>query len=134
MHLHTCLSISSLPSLLICLFMCLFTYFERKEQREKERIPDRLRTVSTEPDMGLELTSHEIMTWAKIKNQLLNWLSHPGALNLPPFDITTPSSAEFFCEHDSFNSTGAEIAMTHYNSHIQLTMLYFLVLSVLKLD
>ena len=25
-----------------------------------------LRAVSTEPDAGLELTSHEIMTWAEV--------------------------------------------------------------------
>ena len=23
---------------------------------------------------------HEIMTWAQIESQMLNWLSHPGAL------------------------------------------------------
>ena len=26
----------------------------------------RLRAVSTEPDAGLELTNHEIMTWAEV--------------------------------------------------------------------
>ena len=31
-------------------------------EREGERIPSRLCTVSTEPDMGLKLTNHEIMT------------------------------------------------------------------------
>ena len=35
---------------------------EREREREKERIPSRLRTVSTEPDVGLEVTNHEIMT------------------------------------------------------------------------
>ena len=29
--------------------------------------------------MGIELTNHEIMTWAKTKSQTLNWLSHSGA-------------------------------------------------------
>ena len=28
--------------------------------------------------MGLKLMSHEIMTWAEIKSQTLNWLRHPG--------------------------------------------------------
>ena len=34
----------------------------RSRERGKERIPSRLHTVSTEPDVGLELTNHEIMT------------------------------------------------------------------------
>ena len=47
--------------------------------RERERIPSRLRTVSTEPGMGLELTDHEIMTCTEIKSWMPNRLSHPGA-------------------------------------------------------
>ena len=31
-------------------------------EREGDRILSRLRTVSAEPDAGLELTNHEIMT------------------------------------------------------------------------
>ena len=34
----------------------------RERERERERIPSRLLTVSTEPDVGLELTNCEIMT------------------------------------------------------------------------
>ena len=36
----------------------------RKGQRERgsERIPSRLRTVSTEPEVGLEFTNREIIT------------------------------------------------------------------------
>ena len=34
----------------------------QKGQREGERIPSRLYTVSAEPDAGLELTNGEIMT------------------------------------------------------------------------
>ena len=33
-----------------------------ERERERERIPGRLHTVSTEPNAGLEQTSHEIMT------------------------------------------------------------------------
>ena len=47
-------------------------------QREGDRIPSRLHTVSAEPDVGLKLTKHEIMIWAETKSQNLNWLSHPG--------------------------------------------------------
>ena len=50
-----------------------------ESEGERERIPSRLHTVS----VGLEPTNHEIMTWAEIKNQALNWLSHPGTLKKP---------------------------------------------------
>ena len=35
---------------------------ERGGPRRRERIPSRLYAVSTEPDVGLEPTNHEIMT------------------------------------------------------------------------
>ena len=35
--------------------------------------------LNAEPDAGLKLMNREIMTWAKIKSQMLNWQSHPGA-------------------------------------------------------
>ena len=47
-------------------------------EREGERIPARLHTVRVEPDAGLELMNHEIMTWAETKSGTLNRLSHPG--------------------------------------------------------
>ena len=34
----------------------------KKRERGRERIPSRLCTVITEPDVGLELTNREIMT------------------------------------------------------------------------
>ena len=43
---------------------------ERKGERDS--IPSRLRAVSAEPDMGLELTNQEIMTWSEIKSRTLN--------------------------------------------------------------
>ena len=51
-------------------FLSLFVCFERKTERDHEQgrgrgregIPSRLHTVSTEPDVGLELTNPEIMT------------------------------------------------------------------------
>ena len=35
---------------------------EGQRERERERIPNSFPTVSTEPDVELELTNHEIMT------------------------------------------------------------------------
>ena len=55
------------PSDFQFVFLSSFT-FEREREREcrlgrgRERIPNRLRTVSTEPDTGLDPANHEIMT------------------------------------------------------------------------
>ena len=43
-----------------------------------ERIPSRLCTVSTEPNVGLGLMNYGILTRAEIKSGTLNLLSHPG--------------------------------------------------------
>ena len=59
-------------------FEGLFIYFERvREQgrgreRGRERIPSRLRVVSTEPDAGHDPTNCEMTIWAKIKSQMLD--------------------------------------------------------------
>ena len=48
--------------------MFLFIYFERERvrrggaEREGERIPSRLHTVSAKPDAGLKLENRELMT------------------------------------------------------------------------
>ena len=55
---------------------------EGKSVWERKGIPSRLRTVSTEPNAGLKLMNHKIITWAEIKRQTLNWLSHPGNLKM----------------------------------------------------
>ena len=59
---------------------------ERGRQRGREREsqagsvpPVNMEPISAEPDMGLELTSCEIRTWAEIKSQTLKGLSHSGA-------------------------------------------------------
>ena len=52
---------------------------EGHREKEGERIPSRLCTISAEPDTGLELMNREIVTSAEIKRQVLNRLSHPGA-------------------------------------------------------
>ena len=43
---------------------------------EREKIPSRLRAVSAEPDEGLKLTNHEIVTQVEFKGWMLNHLSH----------------------------------------------------------
>ena len=41
----------------------MFTYFEGERGRKrKERIPNRLHTVNTEPDVGLDLRNRETVT------------------------------------------------------------------------
>ena len=56
--------------------------FERRggAETERHRIQSRLQAVSTEPNMGPQLISSEILTRAKV----LNRLNHPGA---PPCDF-----------------------------------------------
>ena len=51
----------------------------RDRERGRQRIPSGIRAVSAEPGVGLKLMNCEIMTGAKIKSQLLNQLSPPGA-------------------------------------------------------
>ena len=49
-----------------CFFFLSLFSFERESvcgrERGRQRIPNRLCTVSAEPDMGLKLRKHEIMT------------------------------------------------------------------------
>ena len=45
--------------------------------RGRERTPSRLHAVSAEPDEGLELANHEIMTRSKVRR--FHQLSQPGA-------------------------------------------------------
>ena len=59
----------------------------RGRERGRQRIPSRLCAVSAEPNVGLEFTSHEIMTWAKTKSETLNQLSHPGTPRNRPLTI-----------------------------------------------
>ena len=53
---------------------------EREEDTEPEA-GSRLQAVSTEPDVGLELTNYEIMTWAKVRH-LTNWATQAPLLSL----------------------------------------------------
>ena len=67
------------------MFIYLFQERERergnmhRKGRERERIPTRVHAVSAEPDVGLNPTNCEIMTWVKIKSWEFNKLSHPGS-------------------------------------------------------
>ena len=71
----------------------MFTYFwERQRQNvsglgaEREgdtesEVGSRLQAISTEPNVGLELT--ELWDHDLSQSQTLNWLSHPGAPAFP---------------------------------------------------
>ena len=85
--LYPCCVTALTFSIFILFFFLKFIYFEREgkyklgrdRERQRERIPSRLHAVSMKPNVGLDFTNCEIMTWAKIKRQTLNQLSHPGA-------------------------------------------------------
>ena len=53
--------------------------FQAERERETDRIRSRLCAVSAEPNKGLDLTNHEIMTLAEIKSGALNRRSHQSA-------------------------------------------------------
>ena len=64
---------------------CLFIFSgsgergrDRDRDRKRERAPRRFHP-QCEARHRAWTHDHEIMTWAKIKSQMLNWLSHPGA-------------------------------------------------------
>ena len=61
--------------------MCVCKGAGRGRERGRERISSRLRAVSSEPDVGLDLMNCEMMTWAETKVWMLNPRSHPG---VPP--------------------------------------------------
>ena len=51
---------------------------QHEQGRGRERIPSRLHADSAEPDLGLELTSHEIMTLADAESQSdASWTEPP---------------------------------------------------------
>ena len=89
MHMFVCLVVSY-RSCKFCSFLFLkkiffnvYLFLRERERgkwgRDTEREGDpeseagsRLRAVSTEPDVGLELMNHEIMTWAEVRRST-NW-------------------------------------------------------------
>ena len=74
-------------------FKFIYLFWEREHewaqagegQKEGDGIPSRLCAISTEPDVGLEPTNCEIMTWAKIKCQTRHRLSLPDAPGVVKF-------------------------------------------------
>ena len=75
-------------------FIYLFWEREREHEcargveKEGQRIPSRFCMVSTKPNAELDPTNCEIMTWAEVKSQTLNWLSHSGAPELKCLLVT----------------------------------------------
>ena len=61
-------------------------YFEREKvsrggaerRRERESQAGSELSMHCEADTGLDPMNHEMVTWAKSKSQMLNWLNHPG--------------------------------------------------------
>ena len=79
------------------IFLSLFILRERASRggAEGERIPSRLRAVSTEATVGVKPMNREIMTWAKTKSWIPNHLSHPGT---PRSNILNLSLVNLFLE------------------------------------
>ena len=50
-----------------------------QRERERERILSRPHAVGLGPDMGLDPTNCETISWAEVKSLMLNQLRHPEA-------------------------------------------------------
>ena len=46
-----------------------------ERERQMKRKNAKQVPLGTEPDVGLDLTNREIMTWAQIKSWMLNWVT-----------------------------------------------------------
>ena len=87
--LSVCLSVCLIyPSVYLSIYSSIHFYFRERAstsegngQRERERILNRLHTQHRAQHRARSHNS-QIMTWAKIKSQTLNWLSKPGAPTL----------------------------------------------------
>ena len=75
-------------------FFLIFILRERESKqmrgRERERENPK-QAVSTEHDAIINHTNCEIMTWAKVKGWMLNWLSQPGAPKVIILKIIIPT-------------------------------------------
>ena len=61
------------------MFIHLFLVGRRAEREGgREKNSQAGSVLSADPNVELELTNHEIMTWAEIKSPVLNQLSHQG--------------------------------------------------------
>ena len=90
----------SVPSEHLFSFIDLFIYLSGGG-KEGEGEVENLQQTTAEQGAPHRAWSHEpeIMTWADIKSQLLNRLSHPGALSLGPFKNKNVYSHSFSFSH-----------------------------------
>ena len=80
---------------------------EREREREwmnewmnESEAGSRLRAVGVEPDVGLEPTNHEIMTWAEV-GHLINWSTQaPQVVLSSEFRAET---GEKMCVHEAYD-------------------------------
>ena len=90
---------------------------EVEREGERENPKQALCAASAEPNMGFNPQSHEIMTWAKTKSQMLNRLSHPGAPLKHYFLPETHSSTHYeqrkdaLCINRNKTTTGLPLAL-----------------------
>ena len=72
----TCLPALSLFTIWIDFLKICLCLRETETSWEGERIPSRPYAASAEPDAGLELMNHKVITWAKTKSQMFNCATH----------------------------------------------------------
>ena len=75
-------------------------------ERERLRIPSRLRAVGAQPYAGLCFMNGEIMTWTEIKSWRLNRRSHPAAPAVTTFKMKSTPLTNFGAHNTAVFTTG----------------------------
>ena len=86
------------------IFLNIYLFWERqsmssggaeREEDTESKAGSRLRAASTEPNTGLELRNHEVMTWPEVRC-LTNWVTRaPQLIHLENFYIIKWSSTRW---------------------------------------
>ena len=74
---------------------------EQRERDTESEADSRLRAVSTEPDAGLELMNHEIMTWAKVRRST-DWATQAPLEKILKKYTVHPCIPTVTCYHSGF--------------------------------
>ena len=64
----------------MCIYVLILLIWERETDSVSGGGAERGRESQAGSELSTQSTSHEIMTWAETKSQMLNRLSHPGTL------------------------------------------------------
>ena len=111
----------------VAIIISLYLFWERLREIERGlgkgqrvRISSRLYA-----EHGAWSQNPAIMTWAQIKSQRLNWLSHPGGTSLTSFSITLA--------WHSLHSSPTSLLFLYYTKHLPTSGIWNLLFLLLWL-